>query len=519
MLSFFQSGLSAKLLVGCVVLVTLSFIIYDVSQRYEVDVSVARAVSPTTTLVPPTATPVPPTATPSPPTATPIPPTATPAPPTATPVPPTATPVPPTATPIPPTATPVPPTATPIPPTATPIPPTATPVPPISNIYTPSPPTATPAPPTATPIPPTATPTPQYELLKPGSRPTAAAWFDDNHMYIADYAGSIRLLNIRTGEARKVIDSLSIPRGLTILDGRLYVSEMGSVCTRMYEYLEYLADDSERHLQACVLRWIKRMHKNEVIVRFVLQNHARILSYRVHESGNLSDRQTVVDGLISVGHAHAPNGLANDGEYVYASIGHPQGWIDPNNLFNINAELFAENGRRPELMGAIARFRPPDGEVEVFANGLRNTYQISIAPDGTIYGADNDVADGLSTEGHLEELNAIVKGGFYGFPFWGTYEAPPEENVTEPVAILNGSSSTAAYANEEGVYVAYRDDEIDRFVVDRFDYETFTPTRIFGELRTYITSILERDGLLYIFTFAGDVYIIDPALAPIAWQE
>ena len=340
-------------------------------------------------------------------------------------------------------------------------------------------------------------------------------------MYIADYEGSIRLLNIRTGEVRKALDGLSIPRGLTILDGRLYMSEMGDVCERMYEYLQWLEDGSDkRHLEWCVLRRIKGdLPADEIMVRYVLLTHARILSYRIHESGYLSDRQTVVDGLITISGDHAPNGLANDGEYVYASIGHPQEWIDPNNLFNANADLFAANGRRPELMGAIARFRPPDGDVEVFASGLRNTYQISIAPDGTIYGADNDVSDGLSTGGHVEELNAIVKGGFYGFPFYGTNEAPPEENVTEPVAVLNGSSSTAAYANEEGVYVAYRDDEINRFVVDRFDYETFTPTRIFGDIRTYITSILEQDGILYIFTFAGDVYIIDPVLAPIAWQE
>ena len=244
--------------------------------------------------------------------------------------------------------------------------------------------------------------------------------------------------------------------------------------------------------------------------------HARILSYRVHESGNLSDRQTVVDGLISVRSDHAPNGLANDGEYVYASIGHPHELLKPDNLFDANAELFATNGRRPELMGVIARFRPIDGEVEVFASGLRNTYQISIAPDGTIYGADNDVGPFAPTgDRSREELNAIVKDGFYGFPFWGTNEAPPEENVTEPVAVLNGAISTVAHANEDGVYVAYNNAEIHRFVVDKFDYETFTPTRIFGGPIHYITSILERDGLLYILTFAGEVYIIDPNLAPI----
>ena len=81
------------------------------------------------------------------------------------------------------------------------VPPTATPIPP----------TATPVPPTATPGAPATTPAPQYKLLTPYGPLTAATWFDDGHMYIADYDGSIRLLNIRTGEVRKVLDGLSIP--------------------------------------------------------------------------------------------------------------------------------------------------------------------------------------------------------------------------------------------------------------------------------------------------------------------
>ena len=482
MTSFFRNGLRAKVLVGCLALLALAIIIYGVSQRYEpvpVDNSIALAVSPTSTPLPPTATPMPPTATL---------------------VPPTATPVPPTATPIPPTATSVPPTATLVPPTATPVPPTTTPV---------------------------ATPAPQYKLLTPHGTLTAATWFDYDHMYIADFEGNIRLLNIRTGETRKVLGGLSIPRGLTVLDGRLYISEMGDVCNRMYEYLEYFEGEYEWHLTSCIFPSVIGDYEGywEVVVNYALLTQARILSYRVHESGNLSDRQTAVDGLITVRHDHAPNGLANDGEYVYVSIGHPHELLKPDNLFDANAELFAANGRRPDLMGTIARFRPPpdienEVEVEVFASGLRNTYQISIAPDGAIYGADNDVNAGFPTgDRSLEELNAIVKGGFYGFPLWGTNEAPPEENVTEPVAVLNGVSSTATHANEDGVYVAYRNAENNRFVVDRFDYETFTPTRIFGNIRIYITSILERDGLLYIFTFYGDVYIIDPNLAPITLQE
>ena len=177
-------------------------------------------------------------------------------------------------------------------------------------------------------------------------------------MYIADYEGSIRLLNIRTGEVRKALDRLSVPRGLTILDGRLYMTEMGNVCERLYEFLEWVEHD--RNMKWCALSNIRdEAGHDEITKAYILLTHARILSYRVHESGNLSDRQTVVDGLISVRANHAPNGLVNDGEYVYASIGHPNELLEPDNVFDANAELFAANGRRPDLMGVIARFRPP----------------------------------------------------------------------------------------------------------------------------------------------------------------
>lgn len=189
------------------------------------------------------------------------------------------------------------------------------------------------------------------------------------------------------------------------------------------------------------------------------------------------------------------------------------------------ADEIAAAGRRADLMGTVARFRPdPDtgqaGEIEAWATGLRNTYQISIGPDGAIWGADNDQHDGLTTEGTREELNAITEGRFYGHPFWGTHEAPPEANVTEPVAVLQGTASTATLANKDGVYVAYlslgpEGEGQDGFVVDRFDYESYAPERIFRNHPAFVVSILERDGLLYLVDFTGLIHIIDPQAAPV----
>lgn len=250
---------------------------------------------------------------------------------------------------------------------------------------------------------------------------------------------------------------------------------------------------------------------------------SRIVSYAIGEAGALSGERVVADGIMSMSRDHSPNGLANDGEYVYVSIGHPEVWVRPGTggLFYERADELAAAGRRTDLMGVVARFRPADAEprVEAWATGFRNVYGLSIGPDGGIWGADNDQHDGLLTEEgkQLEELNAIVEGGFYGFPFWGTRAAPPGEGVIEPVAVLQGTGSTKAYANEDGVYVAYislgPDGEAqDRFVVDRFDYGTWTSTstRIFRNGHGFIVDILERDGLLYLIEFGGRIHVVDP---------
>ena len=124
---------------------------------------------------------------------------------------------------------------------------------------------------------------------------------------------------------------------------------------------------------------------------------AHILSYRIAPDGSLDQPQVVVRGIVVTNRHHSAHGLANDGRYIYASIGHPEERVRPNGgFFHRQAPPFpAASGRRADLMGTIVRFRPGDTEVAVWAAGLRNTYGISITPDGTIYGADNDQQDGI----------------------------------------------------------------------------------------------------------------------------
>ncbi len=341
-------------------------------------------------------------------------------------------------------------------------------------------------------------------MFRVGRELTATAWLDDDRMYLADFGGRLRLLNVETGKVTTVRTGLSMPQGLTVLDGRLYVSDMGNVC----RLIEEMTGGTESGCKYSLTDL-------EARVDFFSRVSARILSYSIDDSGGLGDRQIVVDKIISSDITHGPNGLANDGEYVYVSIGYP--WFATGGGFFVYySDELAAHHRRTDLMGTVARFSPPHNEVDVYASGFRNVYGISIAPDGTIYGADND--DDGSGE-HLEELNAIVEGGFYGYPLWGTNEAPQEADVTEPVAVLQGIASTYAYANDDGVYVAYQaiDDEGSAvgFVIDRFGYDTWMPERIFKS-DSYVTSILERDGLLYAASFSGNVHVIDPSAAPVS---
>lgn len=329
---------------------------------------------------------------------------------------------------------------------------------------------------------------------------TAAAWLDADRMYLADWDGRIRLLNVPTGEIKTALEGLTIPQGLTVLDGRLYLAEMGNVCAG-------LPTAAERAACQPLVQW----PDGERLAQLA-QSRARVLSYRITAAGLLDDPQIVVDGIVSDSWDHGPKSLTNDGEWVYISIGHPyQGPPGTQaDFLKVGAEPLAAAGGRPDLMGVIARFRPADGELQVYATGFRNTVGLTRAPDGHLYGADN-AAPGPAA-GPRQELNAVIQGGFYGYPAWGTNAAPPAELVREPVAMLHGTAATAAYANEQGLYTAYLTAEEDGagFVIDRFDYDTFTPTRIFSGAAGYITAILEREGLLYLVTFYGQIQVINP---------
>jgi glucose/arabinose dehydrogenase len=66
---------------------------------------------------------------------------------------------------------------------------------------------------------------------------------------------------------------------------------------------------------------------------------------------------------------------------------------------------------------ALMRFKPDGADGQIIANGLRNSVGLDWAPwDNALYAAENG-RDLLGDDTPPEELNRIVPGAFYGWPF------------------------------------------------------------------------------------------------------
>jgi glucose/arabinose dehydrogenase len=90
----------------------------------------------------------------------------------------------------------------------------------------------------------------------------------------------------------------------------------------------------------------------------------------------------------------------------------PDGWLYVHVGSTCNVCLEADERR-----ATIMRFRPDGSDGEIFATGLRNSVGFDWQPGtGDLYATDNG-RDLLGDDFPPCELNRIVEGGFYGWPF------------------------------------------------------------------------------------------------------
>ena len=87
---------------------------------------------------------------------------------------------------------------------------------------------------------------------------------------------------------------------------------------------------------------------------------------------------------------------------------------------------------------AIVRFKRDGSDPELFATGLRNTVGFDWRPEtGELYGVDN-ARDWLGDDFPPDELNLIVEGGFYGWPYFNGDNVPdPDHGKDEKAKSLD----------------------------------------------------------------------------------
>lgn len=104
-----------------------------------------------------------------------------------------------------------------------------------------------------------------------------------------------------------------------------------------------------------------------------------------------------------------------------------------------------EAGALDPLEATILRFHPDGGEIEPYAFGLRNTFDIAWDSEGRLFGADN-----MPDHGPPEEFNQILAGEQHGFPYYDDCQtctpAPDDAEIVQPLHELLAHSAPTGLA-------------------------------------------------------------------------
>jgi len=148
---------------------------------------------------------------------------------------------------------------------------------------------------------------------------------------------------------------------------------------------------------------------------YVAERH-RVMRIRYgHDNAvTIGEAETVIDGL-PFGHPHRSHNAKTIGisaeRKLYITVGSPCNVCIPDD----------------PRYSSILRVDLDGANVEIYASGLRNSVGFDWAPwSGELYATDNG-RDMLGDDFPPDELNLIVKGGFYGWPYLHGDNVPDPE--------------------------------------------------------------------------------------------
>ncbi len=157
---------------------------------------------------------------------------------------------------------------------------------------------------------------------------------------------------------------------------------------------------------------------------YVAERHRVIRIQYDHRNGvTLGEAETVIDDL-PFGHPHRSHnaktiGISADRK-LYITVGSPCNVCIPDD----------------PRYSAILRAELNGSNVEIYARGLRNSVGFDWAPwSGELYATDNG-RDMLGDDFPPDELNRIVKNGFYGWPYYHGDNVPDPEYGMQGLDLL-----------------------------------------------------------------------------------